>query len=84
MQINWILRLKNKTTLIALIGVVVSAVYNVLSLLGITPGIAQDSVLDVIGIVVALLAALGIVVDPTTAGVNDSTKAMGYTEPNKD
>ena len=28
-----------------------------------------------------VLAALGIVVDPTTAGMADSTRAMGYDEP---
>lgn len=84
MNINWILRLKNKATLMALIVVVISAVYNVLAVLGITPDITQESVLNVIGIVVSILAALGIVVDPTTSGVSDSSKAMSYTEPNKD
>ena len=29
----------------------------------------------------ALLVILGIVVDPTTAGVGDSKRAMGYVEP---
>lgn len=84
MNINWILRLKNKTTLIALLTVVIAAVYNVLSILGITPDVTQDSVLNILGIVVSILAALGIVVDPTTSGVSDSEKAMEYTEPNKD
>ena len=34
--------------------------------------------------VCALLVILGIVVDPTTAGVGDSHRAMGYEEPYRD
>ena len=30
-----------------------------------------------------VLAILGVVNDPTTAGVNDSDRAMTYTEPSK-
>ena len=40
-MINWKLRFKNKTTLMALIVAVVGGVYGVLSALGITPVIAQ-------------------------------------------
>lgn len=32
----------------------------------------------------AVLTILGVVVDPTTAGVGDSQRAMGYAEPWKD
>ena len=32
-------------------------------------------------LLVNLLVALGVVVDPTTQGVGDSERAMGYTEP---
>ena len=38
----------------------------------------------VVDAVFALLVILGIVVDPTTAGVGDSVRAMGYEEPYKD
>ena len=34
-----------------------------------------------IGTVFALLALLGIVVDPTTEGIGDSERALGYDEP---
>ncbi len=38
-------------------------------------------ILTVIDAVFALLVILGIVVDPTTAGVGDSQRAMTYEEP---
>lgn len=37
----------------------------------------------IINAVFGVLAILGVVNDPTTVGVNDSARAMTYTEPNK-
>lgn len=31
-----------------------------------------------------ILAVLGVFVDPTTAGIGDSTRALSYTKPNKE
>lgn len=31
-----------------------------------------------------MIAILGVVTDPTTAGITDSTQALEYTEPKKD
>ena len=42
---------------------------------------AGPNVASVVGTVFTLLAILGIVVDPTTEGVGDSLKAMGYEHP---
>ena len=38
----------------------------------------------VVDAVFALLVILGVVVDPTTAGVGDSKRALGYEEPYQD
>ncbi len=38
----------------------------------------------VVDAVFALLVILGVVVDPTTAGVGDSKRVMGYEEPYRD
>lgn len=38
----------------------------------------------VVNAVFALLVILGIVVDPTTEGIEDSNRAMGYSEPWRD
>lgn len=37
----------------------------------------------IVNAVFGVLAILGVVNDPTTAGVNDSARAMTYTEPRK-
>lgn len=59
---------------------VVAAVFNIqldLSAIG-------DKLLAVVNAVFALLAILGVAVDPTTVGVGDSRRAMSYEAPNKD
>lgn len=83
-MINWKLRLKNKVTLVALIGALVSFVYTVLGILNIVPPISEEQVLNVCMAAINLLVILGIVVDPTTEGINDSVRALGYDEPNGD
>ena len=77
-MLNWKLRLKNKTTLIALIGALAALVYQILGAFGVTPGISEDTVLEIAGLAVNTLCLLGIVVDPTTQGVRDSDRALGY------
>nr|WP_315021882.1 phage holin [uncultured Aminipila sp.] len=82
MKINWKLRLKNKTTLAALIACIVAFVYQVLGILGITAPISQDQVTQVVSLVINLLVALGVLVDPTTKGLSDSENARTYIKPN--
>lgn len=82
MNINWKLRLMNKTTIAALLACIVTFIYQVLSILGITPAIAESQVTEVVGLILNILAAVGILVDPTTKGLSDSEKALGYTKPN--
>ena len=80
-MINLKLRLKNKTTLAAIIGAVVACVYQILAALGITPAIDKSAILTIANTVIYVLVVLGIVVDPTTPGIHDSDKAMGYDIP---
>ena len=81
MRINLKLRLKNKTTLITLLITLATALYKALELLNVTPAIPYKEVENIIYVVVGILAALGIVVDPTTKGVGDSDRAMTYASP---
>lgn len=84
MKINWSLRLKNKTTLTAIILAIIALVYQVLGLFGVVPGISESQITEVAGMVINLLCLLGIVIDPTTSGVSDSNQAMGYEVPKED
>lgn len=80
---NWKLRFMNKAVLIPLIVNIVALVYMILGVFGVTPGISEDDVLNVAYMIVNMLCMLGIVIDPTTEGVADSERAMGYDEPYK-
>lgn len=76
-MINWKLRLKNKVTLVALLG----AVFLMAQQFGLEiPKNMQDGV----NTFVYILVLLGVVNDPTTAGISDSYRALDYHEPSED
>lgn len=81
MGINWKLRLQNKATLTTLLLALVAFVYQVLGIVGVVPGLSQDAATNLVAVLVNVLLALGIVVDPTTSGMGDSQDAMLYDEP---
>lgn len=83
-MINWKLRFKNKTTLIAIILGVIQIVYMILDLFHIIPPFDQESLVKIAMAVVDVLVLIGVIVDPTTDGITDSARAMTYTEPNND
>lgn len=84
MQINWKLRFQNRATLWAIISLVVSLTYRILDAVGVIPPFTADFVLEIAADVLTLLGLLGVIVDPTTDGVPDSARAMGYEQPWKD
>ena len=81
MNINWTLRLKNKTTLLALATTVLAFVYQVCGIFGIVPTVSQDLLVQLVGLFLNLLVAVGVITDPTTSGVSDSARALGYDVP---
>lgn len=81
MKVNWKLRFSNKVTLTAIVLAVIALIYQVLALIGIAPQISESQLVQLAGMVINLLAVLGIITDPTTAGVSDSDQALGYDEP---
>ena len=83
MSINWKVRIKNKAFWVAIIPAVLLLIQQVCAVVGVQLdfGELQSQLVGIVGTVFTLLAILGIVADPTTAGVGDSEQAMGYTEP---
>ena len=81
MKINWTVRLKNKVWLATMISFIISTVYQWLGYFDIAPVVTQDAVLQLASAVLQVLSLLGLIVDPTTAGVADSERAMKYEEP---
>ena len=76
-KINWKLRLQNKVTLIALLG----AVFLMSQQFGFE---IPKNIQDGVNTFVYILVLLGVVTDPTTAGLTDSERALEYYEPKKD
>ena len=84
MKINWKVRFKNKVWLGSFISLIVGFIYNMLALFEIFPTVTQNAVMQVINQVLTFLGLIGVLVDPTTAGLSDSNRAMSYEEPWED
>lgn len=84
MNINWKVRIKNPVFWVSMIPSVVSLVYLVLAVFGITPSVTENVIVDTLLAVVGALTTVGVLVDPTTKGVSDSKQAMGYDKPKVD
>ena len=82
-MINWKVRIKNKAFWVAIIPAALLLVQQVCGVFGVQLdfGELQAQLISIVGTVFTLLAILGIVTDPTTAGMGDSEQAMGYDEP---
>lgn len=86
MKINLLVRLKNKAFWLSLVPALLLVVQTVASLFGYSWDfvVLNQQIAAIINAAFAVLAILGVVVDPTTAGLSDSQRALSYTEPNKD
>lgn len=86
MQLNWKVRVKNKQFWLAVIPALALVIQSVAALFGYSIDLTTmvGKVQAVVNAVFALLVILGIVVDPTTAGIGDSDRAMEYEEPWQD
>lgn len=82
MKINWKLRGQNKVTLVSIMALVVAFAYQVFGMFGVVPKVAESDIVNLLTMLIDILVAIGVVTDPTTKGLNDSERAMGYDEPN--
>lgn len=82
-NINWEVRIKNKAFWVAFIPAVLLLVQVVAAVFGFTLNLGElgNRLLDVVNAAFSVLAILGIVSDPTTKGITDSTQALTYKEP---
>jgi len=86
MNINWKVRIKNKNFWLSLIPAILLLVQVVAAVFGFTLNLGElgDKLLAVVNALFAVLTILGVVADPTTAGVSDSAQAMTYEVPKKE
>lgn len=86
MKINWTVRLRNKAFWVALIPALLLLVQVVAAVFGfmLDLGDLGNKLLAVVNAIFAVLTILGVVTDPTTAGMSDSKQALSYQAPKED
>ena len=84
MKINWKVRLKNPVFWLTVIPAIITFVYTVLGAVGVVPSLSEDVVVNIVTALISALTTVGVLIDPTTKGVGDSARAMGYDAPNDD
>lgn len=84
MKINWTVRWNNKAFWLSFIPALLLLVQTMAALFGFTLDLGEvgNRLIAVVEAVFVVLALLGVVADPTTKGMNDSARAMTYTDPN--
>lgn len=85
-MINWTVRMKNKNFWLSLIPAILLLIQVVAAPFGLTLDFGElgNQLLAIVNAIFAVLVILGIVEDPTTAGIKDSAQALTYEEPKKD
>lgn len=85
-MINWKVRIKNKVFWLTFIPALLLLIQAIAAVFGYSLDFTdlQQKIINVVEALFAVLAILGIVADPTTAGVGDSNLAMTYQKPKKD
>ena len=80
-RINWQVRFRNKIWLGSFLSLIVSFIYNILALFDVFPTVTENAVAQLINQVLTFLGLISVIVDPTTAGLGDSERAMSYEVP---
>lgn len=85
-MINWTVRIKNRNFWLAVIPAVLLLVQTVAAVFGYSLDLGEigNRLIAVINAVFGVLVVLGVVNDPTTAGISDSKQARGYNYPKED
>ena len=81
MKINWKVRFKNKVWLSMFLSLIIGFIFNLLKLFEVYPPFTENAVINVVNQFLTFLGLIGVLVDPTTAGLDDSQRAMGYDIP---
>lgn len=85
-KINWKVRILNKTFWLTLVPALALLLQTFLAVFGVRLELGEtiDKLLVFINALFVVLVIVGVVNDPTTAGLTDSTRALKYQEPNED
>lgn len=85
-MINWTVRFKNRNFWLTVIPAVLLLIQTVAAVFGFTLDLGDigNKLIAVVNATFGVLAVLGVVNDPTTAGMRDSRQAQGYRAPKED
>lgn len=83
MNVNWKIRFKHKPFLIALFSILILLIQQVAGVFGFDTTIYNEQATQIFNTVLVLLSILGVISDPTTEGVSDSSNALRYEKPKK-
>ena len=85
-MINWAVRFRNKNFWLAAIPAVLLLIQTVAAVFGYTLDLGDigNKLIAVVNAAFGVLVVLGVVNDPTTAGISDSKQAQGYIFPKED
>ena len=85
-KINWKVRILNKTFWLTLVPALALLLQTFLAVFGVRLELGEtiDKLLVFINALFVVLVIVGVVNDPTTAGLTDSTRSLKYQEPNED
>ena len=78
---NWKVRFKNKLWLSSFIAAIINFIYTILGMFDVAPEVTQNSLMNVVNAILMMLSLTGVIIDPTTSGINDSDRAMTYEVP---
>ena len=86
MKINWIVRIKNQAFWLAFIPAMLLLIQVVAAPFGYEWDfvVLNEQLTAIVNAIFGVLTIIGVVTDPTTAGVTDSKRALTYTTPKED
>lgn len=84
MKINWIVRLKHRQFWIAIISALLLLSNQIAGVFNYDISLISEQIKQIAETVLMIFVLLGIVVDPTTNGLQDSERALTYDKPKKD
>lgn len=80
-KINWSVRFRNPVWLTAFVSFIISTIYQILSMFNVAPAITQDVLVQAVAGIVQLLTLMGVLIDPTSKGINDTEYVLSMKSP---
>ncbi|MGD2198017.1 phage holin [Lysinibacillus fusiformis] len=84
MKINWKVHLQHKQFWVSLIALLLVLANQTAGIFNVDITIYNAQITTVSETVLSILGLLGIIIDPTTVGMSDSTQALKYEAPRKE